>query len=553
MIRLPSRNILTIWVLLSLLTPIQGQNGLNTTCWQLASAENVTQISYPVNGYVVYYITWSWFVQTPVCLGNGPSGVRMTGDFILVLTAFALPAVIFSTVIPRRWRLDIPQRFLTVGRSRVGNISKLFLSIPAICAVAAVDMIGWITCIMTFAGPMAFSGVLEMFLDFRVVSFLERNRESPAKERLEAIVALLCGNYDQDPDDPAARIHSSLIPSQLTKASLESTKSRLVTILNSQVSFGTTIGLPAVFFLGGFWYNAVQTNPRGAVSYGIFLMVLVIVTIISGTLLAGNSPHTVSVLLGNRHVKRTHGRGLFLSDVYDSELHPVAMWDRGFSKYQWLKNTMMWQQQGAFQDAVRVDVGSWAAITAAAWLLVATPCLFSLTLSFFVPWPWFGSSSLVLTIYLASQTWLILVALVVAYLDAPLCTIWRPFDLLPKATSQSLISRSLLVIFTFLTGGATFLAALCIIFASGYHLSDGYGEELIWTVPVSSWVKPASKRLVVVYTEPTTQAYADYIANMTQFLPLGAVILTCVICFLGWWYHEALRIALKDAVENIEE
>ncbi|KAE9372659.1 hypothetical protein N431DRAFT_558445 [Stipitochalara longipes BDJ] len=426
MIQLPSRSSLATCVLLSLLTATQcsytpdtSQSGLNTTCWQLATQDNVTQTAYPVDGFVVYYVPWSWFLDTPSCLGNGPSGV--TADFVLVLTAFALLAVIFSTIIPRRWRLDIPQRFWTVGRSRSRNISKLFLSIPAICVVATVDMIGWITCIMTFAGPMAFSGIQEMLLDFRVISFLERNPKASARETLEAIVALLCGNYDQEPDDPTPRIHSSLIPSQLTEALLESAKSRLVTIMNSQMSFGTTSGIPAVFSLGGFWYNASQTTPLGAVSYGIFLMVLVIVTIISGTLLAGNSPHP---------------------------------------------NTMMWQQQGTFQDAVRIGGWSWAAITVAAWLLVATPCVLSLSFDYLVPWPWFGSLSLVYATYLVKQTWLILVALIVACLDVPLCTIWRPLELLPKATSRPMLSRSLMITFTGLTGAATFVAALCTIFGS---------------------------------------------------------------------------------------
>jgi hypothetical protein len=78
-------------------------------------------------------------------------------------------------------------------------------------------MIGWITCVMTFAGPMAFSGIQEMLLDFRVVRILKHSQNISAREKLEAIVALLCGNYDQDPDDPTARIHSALIPSELTE------------------------------------------------------------------------------------------------------------------------------------------------------------------------------------------------------------------------------------------------------------------------------------------------------------------------------------------------
>ena len=541
-----------------MLTTTQASNTspsfLNTTCWQLATSENATQITYPADGVVVYSILWSWFVNTPSCLQNAPSNLTITADFILVLTSFALPAVIFSTVIPRRWRLDMPERFLTVDRNRIRNIAKLFLSIPAICLVATVDMIGWIICIMTFAGPMAFSGVQEMLLDFRVVKFLERNPKTPARETLETIVALLCGNYDQDPDDPTSRINSSLIPSQPTETSLQGATTRLVTILNSQTSFGATIGIPAVFFLGGFWYNASQGNPpRGAVSYGIFLIVLVIVTIISGTLLAGNSPHTVSVLLATPHIKRSSSYGGILSDVYDSELHPVAMWDRGFSKYQWLQNTTMWHQRGTFHQAIRMGGWSWVAVTMASWLLVATPCCLSLSFDYLAPWPWFGSLSLLYTTYLVAQTWLILMALVFACLDMPLCTIWQPSKLLSKGTSRPMLSRFFLLILTASTGAATFAAAVCTIFGSSFHFSDGYGDLLIWLVPVADWVKPTSERWLFLYHDLTTQSYEDYIDTLILYLPLGAVLWTCAICFFGWWYHQALRIALKDVIGKIEE
>jgi hypothetical protein len=66
--------------------------------------------------------------------------------------SFALPAVIFSTVIPRRWRLDLPEQLFKLSRRPIFSISKLFLSIPAVSVVATFDMIGWIICIMIFAG-----------------------------------------------------------------------------------------------------------------------------------------------------------------------------------------------------------------------------------------------------------------------------------------------------------------------------------------------------------------------------------------------------------------
>jgi hypothetical protein len=237
----------------------------NSSCWGLAERKNATQQFSPHDGIVVSYTSFLWCQEN--CSQFNP---HVSADFLLVLMGFALPAVIFSTVVPRRWRLDLSEQLFKVSRIRIFSAAKLLLSIPAVCIVATLDIIGWITCIMTFAGLMVFSGIQEMLLDFRVVRFLKGNQRLSAREKLEAVVTLLCGNFDQDPDDPTTRIHASLIPPELTEASLESTKSRLITIMNAQGSFGITIGIPTIFFLGGFVYNATQGAPAGAVSFGIF-------------------------------------------------------------------------------------------------------------------------------------------------------------------------------------------------------------------------------------------------------------------------------------------
>jgi hypothetical protein len=163
-----------------------------------------------------------------------------------------------------------------------------------------------------------------------------------------------------------------------------------------------------LFFLLGFLYNAQQTSPVGAISFGIFWMILVIVSIISGALLAGNSPHTVSVLVVNNRIRSSKTRTVLFQDMYDSVLYPVAMWDRGFSKYRWLQNTTLWLsskgvQPGHFKKAVEIQGWSWAAITMVSWLLVATPCVLALSFDYLLPWPWYGVYSLIFTTYLGRK------------------------------------------------------------------------------------------------------------------------------------------------------
>jgi hypothetical protein len=385
-----------------------------------------------------------------------------------------------------------------------------------------------------------------------LVSFLKESKRSAARETLEVVVALLCGNFDQDPDDPTSRIHNALIPPELTEESLESSKSRLITIMNAQTSFGLTIGIPTVFFLGGFVYNVTQASSDSAIPFGILWMVLVVVTIVSGTLLAGNSPHTVSVLVINNYIRGRQTRRLLFRDMYDSELYPVSMWDRGFNKYQWLKNAALWQDpRGIFRQRMELRWQSWAAIAMGTYLLLATPCLVAWSFDYLIPWPWFGCLSLLYLIYLITQTLLILVALALANLDVPFHTVWRPWELAPKGSSQSAFFLSALFSFTFLAGAASLTAAFFTIFGSVYQFSDSF-DSCFCSMPVSSWMLPISQQWVFVRYNFTSADYGSWVDNLNFFLPVGAAIFTGIVCFLGWWYQLALRIALKDVITDIE-
>ena len=551
MIQLSGRGLLTTGVLLSFIAPGQSFDPYsNSTCLIQSEEDNVVHTISIHEGILAYIVPYSWCTEN--CSGFNPEA---SADFILVLLAFALPAIIFSTIIPRRWRLDLPERFFKFGRHRIFTISKLAISLPAICIVAALDMIGWITCIMTFAGPMVFGGLQEMLLDYRVVQCLKGNVAIPGREKLEAVIALLCGNFDQDTDDPMTRIHASLIPSRFTDASLGDTKSRLIMIMNAQTNFGMAIGIPAVFFLAGFVYNAAQESPKGAISFGIYWMVLVLVAIISGTLLAGNSPTVISVLLTDHKIRRPRTRLVLLNDLYDSELYPVPMWDRGIRKYEWLKKTTLWRdlrgvQRGTFRERIEIGRWGWAVLTISTWLLVATPCLLAWSFDYLQPFPSLGCLSLVYTIYLTTQTWLILVALVPAYLNLPFHSAWRPWHMLSEGTSRSVFLITCLYISTTLTGMATLAAALVTLVGSTIQLSGGFDSCFCSSLDS---LKPHSHRFVFIYFEYISQSYRNYMYLLNISLYWGAAAFTCMICFLGWWYQRSLRGALREIIEDVKQ
>lgn len=81
------------------------------------------------------------------------------------------------------------------------------------------------------------------------------------------------------------------------------TKTRLRTMLNCQYSFGSMVGAPVSFFLGGFIFALLQSlqslgseDIALALAFGQFYMTVPHIAIVSGLLLAGNNPNILEVL-----------------------------------------------------------------------------------------------------------------------------------------------------------------------------------------------------------------------------------------------------------------
>lgn len=107
-----------------------------------------------------------------------------------------------------------------------------------------------------------------------------------------------CGNPDHLRQEPP---HTRLacVTRQVGK-----TKTRLLSMLNCQYSFGSMVGAPVLFFLGGFVFALLQSlaslgdeDIALALAFGQFYMIIPHISIISGLLLAGNNP--VSALFGH--------------------------------------------------------------------------------------------------------------------------------------------------------------------------------------------------------------------------------------------------------------
>jgi len=388
-------------------------------------------------------IPYSKDVQRIVDYGNGILGVFVPyiwcdkncfgwtafplNSIALVLLQFIVPVIAFSTVIPRRWHLDVADIYFDTRHSWPIALLKLTLSFFAVYLIASVDMILWITCIMSVAGPALFSAVEDALLDYLVVQELRKippGSRSPGlvkADRAELLVTILCGNVDIDDGRAQPIIRSSLIPTSLTDEGIQTLKSQLNSILNAQTGFGTAIGIPAFFFLGGFIYNvlAVEVNSATGVDwvhFAIFWMLLLFIAVISATLLAGNNPASLSVLIASRisSAKRPAPWWGLIKDYFEGELHPVSIWARGHTKWKWLQASNAVRQHIWLKNALQIGPLRWALITATTLVLVIFPTAIAFCWDFYVSYKQMGCRTLAYTVYIGSQVYLIFITLYLA-------------------------------------------------------------------------------------------------------------------------------------------
>lgn len=138
-------------------------------------------------------------------------------------------------------------------------------------------------------------------------------------------------------------------PRPLTPAVTEEirkTKTRLRTMLNCQYSFGSMVGAPVVFFIGGFIFALLQSlqslgdeDIALALAFGQWYMIIPHIAIISGLLLAGNNPNILEGIVATQRQEQDEGMsflGLTFNLTYPSCYKVAWQWHRGHNKKLWI-------------------------------------------------------------------------------------------------------------------------------------------------------------------------------------------------------------------------
>lgn len=254
--------------------------------------------------------------------------------------------------------------------------------------------------ILSGAGPMLIGGLYEAVLGSRLIEYMRSQRQSRARlstqDKIKLLTTLVSGNLILDIGEPQETLAGELSMADnhdrptTEDERLKMIKTRLLCMMSSQISFGSAVGAPVVFYLGQFVYSILDLlDNRGdqeagnSLAFGVEWMVIVHVAIISGRLLASNNPSTSTAIVGlPPHPRQPLRRASSLLDrngrpksysmsfkeglgltreshktrhfplfhpAYETRFQPVWLWNRGINKMLWLERSQIFSNQ-LFRD-----------------------------------------------------------------------------------------------------------------------------------------------------------------------------------------------------------
>ena len=237
-----------------------------------------------------FWTPYSWCRRR--CPGWSATSPETFGYWLKPLGAFILPSLIFCLSIPRRRRLKMHTAFAPSNLSSDRALFVLLLYAVKMLVsfvVSTIDILIWLSVVFAIAGPILVSSIYEALLDARILRFLQRRLRSNSlsiRSRAHLLLVILLGNLDFDP----AWHHSNLLVQSLPRdaflspmasnpptpgsipwaansaalSDLVSVKSRLHAMLDSQPSFGGTVGAPVLFYIAAFIWSVYEIEA----SYG---------------------------------------------------------------------------------------------------------------------------------------------------------------------------------------------------------------------------------------------------------------------------------------------
>ncbi|KAK0375325.1 hypothetical protein CLIM01_07324 [Colletotrichum limetticola] len=260
---------------------------------------------------------------------------------------------------------------------------------------------------------------------------------SPWRHMENILDGLRLYDDDLDPDSVsprqwARRGQRELPRTRETDRCIIRTKTRLRTMLHCQYSFGSIVGAPVIFFIGGFIFSFLTSldelgdeNIAESIAFGSWYMIIPHIAIISGLLLAGNNPNILEGVLATERDPKTPEDpkevfGFLRFDLVYPSCYKVAwQWLRGHTKKRWIEKLLAVYSgnididyendediDGDMKDlrnTTTLSLLDWFVLLFLTLLLVGIPYLFAFMLAYFTPQIGLSCRSLTFLVYFSLQ------------------------------------------------------------------------------------------------------------------------------------------------------
>lgn len=532
------------------------------------------------------------------CSGWGLSEWSQPGEWAAPLVQFILPSLIFSMVIPRQQKIELGRLAsikFHVAQQRTWIRWILHLLNLIIFAVKStlllplvfvVDNAVWMIIILSGAGPMLIGGLYEAVVDSRLIEYMRAQRHSPGdlstQQKIKLLTTLVSGNLILDIGEPQETLAERLSiveehdrPEDEREAQLEMIRTRLLCMMSSQISFGSAVGAPVIFYLGQFVFTILDLlSKRGdqdagnSLAFGVEWMVIVHVAIISGCLLASNNPSTSTAIVGlppdprpplrragppmskfmsfkvwlgiTQETHRMRHLPLF-HPAYDTRFQPVWLWNRGINKMRWLESSRVFSNQ-LFQDRFNLTTFDWIF-----YIIIPTVVLIILppggggVVSYATPPVGFACRSLSFVTYAGLQSALGLISLLKYYYEGKGFLKEHPRWRLFFSNISFTISVILTLGSAFTSVGGTMMQVM------------GVYRNCFCYVIASEWWRIMLRRRdpgYVINVAVDTQKLRNSSQNWVYMGTVASGFMA-VACYVGYWYQRSIRKRFVEEVENL--
>ncbi|CAG8981902.1 hypothetical protein HYALB_00013862 [Hymenoscyphus albidus] len=374
------------------------------------------------------------------------------------------------------------------------------------------------------------------------------------------------------------------------------TKTRIRTMLATQLSFGSSVGSPVVFFLGAFSFTLVTTlaslgdeDTSLDLAFGMWYMIIPHISIVSGLLLAGNNPNTLEGVMalefGDVEEKESFETKHWLNSIfelaYESRYRPKWLWERGRSKQDWIDRVISTyevrapsgrrgsmvpdEDMAALRVATTLGFTGWTIVLALTLLLMGVPFVLAFVVSFFTPQVGVSCRSFTILIYAIAQLCQVILWMW-AYAGPPskgkyftffrkggfldqkgfftptnIKTLWTQKTFRSLPTLWALIWFNLAMLFGL--GGVMSTIGGTMMQLMGVYTSSKCSINASW------WTRP-HEHIIVTISKNSELEIRD---AKKYWIPcaITAILFLGLVSFCGWWYQRRLRGLFRNLVSEL--